>query len=138
MRAKATIRGQPLWQLRLIDAGGTCWGGQSFTAHFGLGDATNVDVLRIEWTSGIVQELTNVPVKQYLTVTEPTRLQMAQPGQLQIQCWKGMSCSIEGSSNLVNWTPLTTVTNTNLAGKLRWTDPAAGTQSTRFYRTVTR
>ncbi|MHC1766231.1 MAG: FG-GAP repeat domain-containing protein [Verrucomicrobiia bacterium] len=27
---KATIRGNPMWQLRLIDAGGTPWGGQSF------------------------------------------------------------------------------------------------------------
>ena len=29
-------------------------------AHFGLGDATNVEVLRIEWPSGVVTELTNV------------------------------------------------------------------------------
>ncbi len=32
----------------------------------------NVEVLRIEWTSGIVQEFQNVPVQQYVTVTEPT------------------------------------------------------------------
>jgi hypothetical protein len=37
VHAKATIRGKEMWQLRLIDCGGTCLGGQSFEAHFGLG-----------------------------------------------------------------------------------------------------
>jgi hypothetical protein len=134
VRARATTRGMPMSQLRLIDAGGSSWGGQSFVAHFGLGDATNVDVVRIEWTSGIVQELHNVPVKQYLTVTEPARLQMTQPGQLQIQCWKGMSYSIESSPDLQDWNRLATVTN--LTGKLEWTDPDTSGQSTRFYRAV--
>jgi hypothetical protein len=134
VRAKATIRGQEMWQLRLIDAGGTCWGGQSFVAHFGLGDATNVDVLRIEWTSGIVQELHNVPAKQYLTVTEPARLAMPSPGELHVQCWKGMAYQIEGSPDLSVWTPLATVTN--LTGKLQWTDPGAPGPSARFYRAV--
>ncbi len=135
VRAKATVNGQPMWQLRLIDAGGTCWGGQSFVAHFGLGDATNVDVLRIEWPSGIVQELTNVAAKQHLTVTEPMRLQTTQPGDLQIQCWKGMCCAIECSSDLLNWAPA--ASTTNLTGKLQWTDPAPNSQSRRFYRAVT-
>ena len=39
VRAKATIRGTQTQQLRLIDAGGTPYGNQSFVAHFGLGDA---------------------------------------------------------------------------------------------------
>ena len=77
-----------------------------------------------------------MPVRQYLTVTEPARLQMTQAGQLQIQCWKGMSYSIECSSNLAAWTPLATVTNLNLTGGIQWTDPDAPGQSTRFYRVV--
>ena len=133
VRVKATVRGKEMWQLRVIDPGDFA-NGQNFTAHFGLGDATNVDVLRIEWTSGIVQELKNVPVKQYLTVTEPARLSMPQPGELHIQCWKGMAYIIEGSSDLANWTPLTSLTNLNLAGGLQWSDPSAATQSARFYR----
>ena len=36
-------------------------------AHFGLGDATNVDLVRIEWPSGNVQELTDVAPDQMLT-----------------------------------------------------------------------
>jgi len=132
-RVKATVGGRSIWQLRHIP-GESVLGGPSLIAHFGLSDATNVDVLRIEWPSGIMQELHNVPVKQYLTVTEPTRLQMAQPGQLQIQCWKGMSYSIECSSNLTGWTPMATVTN--VTGALQWTDPDASGQSTRFYRVL--
>jgi hypothetical protein len=131
VRVKATIRGKEMCQLRLIDAGA---GGQSFIAHFGLGDATSVDVLRIEWTSGIVQEIHNVPVRQYLTVTEPTKLRMDQEGELQIQCWKGMAYAIECSTNLLDWSMAATVTN--LFGKLQWTDPGVPGPSARFYRAV--
>jgi len=135
-RVNATIRGTPMWQLRLIDAGGWSWGGQSFVAHFGLGDATVVETLRIEWTSGLVQELKNVAVNQYLTVTEPARLQMAEPGQLQMQCWKDLVFDIETSSDLLKWTPVVTVTNLNLSGRVEWADPEAPGSSTRFYRAV--
>jgi hypothetical protein len=133
VRVKATIGGKPMCQLRVIDLGGFVMG-QNSTAHFGLGDATNVDLLRIEWTSGAVQELTNVAIKQHLTVTEPTKLSMPRPGELHIQCWKGMAYRIEGSPDLSAWTPLATVTN--LTVNLQWTDPDAPGPSTRFYRAV--
>jgi hypothetical protein len=136
VRALATIRGREMWQLRLINSGGTSWGGQSFVAHFGLGDATNVDMLRIEWSSGIVQELHNIAAKQYLTVTEPARLAMPSPRELHIQCWKEMAYHIETSPDLLTWTPQATVTNLNLTGKLQWTDPAVPGPNTRFYRVV--
>ena len=106
---------------------------QNYIAHFGLGDATNVEVLRIEWTSGIVQEIQNVPVRQYLTVTEPPMLRMSRAGELQVQCWQGMVHRIERSSDLLNWTPLATMTNLNLTGGVLWRDPeATGAQG--FYR----
>ena len=76
VRVKATMGGNTVWQFRDI-SGGSGWGGgqNSLVAHFGLGDATNIDTIRIEWPSGIVQEMHNVAVKQFLTVTEPARLQ---------------------------------------------------------------
>jgi len=44
-------------------------------AHFGLGGATKADVVRIEWPSGIVQELHDVPAglagQPPLEVVEP-------------------------------------------------------------------
>ena len=135
VRVKATVHGKEMWQLRVIDPGGFA-NGQNFTAHFGLGDATNVDVLRIEWTCGIVQELKTVPVKQCLTVTEPAKLSMPQPGELHIQCWKGMVYRIEGSPDLSAWTPLVTVTNLNLKGGVQWTDSETSNRSAHFYRAV--
>ena len=63
VRVKANIGGKAVWQLRVIDPGGFA-NAQNFTAHFGLGDATTVEILRIEWTSGTVQEFKNVSLNQ--------------------------------------------------------------------------
>ena len=37
----------------VISSAGDIYNGNNFIAHFGLGDATNVEVLRIEWPSGV-------------------------------------------------------------------------------------
>ena len=39
--------------------------------HFGLADNTFVDEIKIEWSSGIVQNLTDVGVNQILNIVEP-------------------------------------------------------------------
>src|SRR5207249_8275735 len=59
VRARATIAGKTFWQLREINEGGG-HNSAPLIAHFGLGDATNVDLLRIEWPSGYVQEITEI------------------------------------------------------------------------------
>ena len=41
--------------------------------HFGLGDATTIDSIELEWPSGIRQKLNNVKTDQILTITEPKR-----------------------------------------------------------------
>src|SRR5207249_7482762 len=70
VRLHATIGGKPFWQLR-ESSGGSGFGSQNdMRANFGLGDALNADIVRIEWTSGIVQTMTNVPAKQFLTLAE--------------------------------------------------------------------
>ena len=69
VRAKATFAGQTRWQRRDITAGDV-FNGNNFIAHFGLGDATNVETLRVEWPSGQVTELTNVAANQFLTIRE--------------------------------------------------------------------
>jgi hypothetical protein len=71
VRVKAFYRGASRWQLREIFGGDGTANTQPLLAHFGLGDATNIDTLRIEWPSGIAQELYNLAPKQFLTVTEP-------------------------------------------------------------------
>jgi hypothetical protein len=41
--------------------------------HFGLGAAENVELVKIRWPGGIVEELTGVEANQVLTVSEPVR-----------------------------------------------------------------
>ena len=71
VRVKATINGKVLWQMRDISGGGGLGSQNDLRPSFGLADATNATVVRIEWPSGIVQQLTNVVAKQFLTVIEP-------------------------------------------------------------------
>src|SRR5436190_7120332 len=71
VRLKATINGRTMWQLREISGGGGLGSQNDLRAGFGLGDATNAEVVRIEWPSGIVQQLTNVAAGQFLSVAEP-------------------------------------------------------------------
>ncbi|MFQ5640776.1 MAG: FG-GAP-like repeat-containing protein [bacterium] len=71
VQVKATVFGQPKWQLREISAqsgGGS--GGQNLHAAYGLGDAAVVDTIKIEWPSGIVDILTNIEPNQFLTISE--------------------------------------------------------------------
>ena len=70
IRIQTTMGGQQIWQLREMSGNGysqTCPG---LVAHFGLGDATEADLVRIEWPSGIVQSLTQVSADQILSITE--------------------------------------------------------------------
>ena len=62
--------GQGMTQLREIHGGGHGNAQPDMRVHFGLGDATTIDTLRIEWPSGQVQEMRNVAANQFLTVTE--------------------------------------------------------------------
>jgi hypothetical protein len=82
VRVKATVRGVPTWQMRQVFAGGKYLAQPDPRPNFGLGDATVVDIVRIEWPSGNVQELTNVAIDRILTVVEPPRLRVEASGQL--------------------------------------------------------
>ena len=109
--------------------------------HFGLGDATNVEVLRIEWPSGMVQELQNVPAKQTLTITEPPRLFAVRSGgspAIVVKGGRGFSYTIQMSANLMTWTDNNTVTITNLNGTARVDQPLERTSPLRIYRAVSR
>ena len=59
-----TINGIPTWQMRELSSltGGGIGGQNDMRLFFGLGDATQVDSLIINWTSGVQQVFTNVSV----------------------------------------------------------------------------
>jgi hypothetical protein len=71
VRLKATIFGKSYWQTRFILGGLSGDRGQnSLVAHFGLGDATVIDSLRLEWPSGQIDHFTNLAANRFLTVEE--------------------------------------------------------------------
>jgi hypothetical protein len=51
LRIQIGAKVRELWQLREISGGGG-YGGQNLQDHFGLGDATEADLVKIEWPSG--------------------------------------------------------------------------------------
>jgi hypothetical protein len=71
VRVQATFRGASRWLLREIIAGDSLGTMQSLNAEFGLADAARIDTVRVEWPSGVVQELHGVAPRQFLTITEP-------------------------------------------------------------------
>ena len=135
VRVKATIWGKETWQLREI-SGGTDVGSQNdLRAQFGLGDAADVDVLRIEWPSGIIQEFQHVPAKQFLSVREPARLSGISSGAdmlLGLRGGQGIVYRVESSENLAAWS--TWAVLTNVSGAVSLTVPA--TAPARYYRAV--
>ncbi|MFN0158584.1 MAG: CRTAC1 family protein, partial [Bacteroidota bacterium] len=70
IRIKATINFQPVWQLREISAQNSFNGQNSLEVHFGLGDATSIDSMILEWPRGLREVITSVAVDQFLTLTE--------------------------------------------------------------------
>jgi ASPIC/UnbV protein/VCBS repeat protein len=145
VRMRATINGQSLWQMREVSGGDGLRGQNSLHVHFGLGNATNADLVRIEWPSGTLQELGNVASKQFLTVTEPggePRLAaMRNSGQMQLTLTgkQGSRYAIETSTTLPNWDSTgLTITVTNQSGVMTFPAPGATSDAQRFYRAVWR
>ncbi|UCC44879.1 MAG: VCBS repeat-containing protein, partial [Candidatus Zixiibacteriota bacterium] len=70
VRLRSNIGGSLTWQMReLTSMVGTGWQ-PPLEAHFGLGDATIIDSIKIEWPSGAIQILTDVTPNQFLTIEE--------------------------------------------------------------------
>lgn len=136
VRVHATVGGKSFWQMREISNGSGRWA-PPLVAHFGLGDATNVDALRVEWPSGTTQEISNVAARQILTITEPSRLTAAMTNGIPQLSFKGLLGSeydIQTSSNLSVWFPLETLTITNAIGTMQVLDTNAPVAAARFYR----
>jgi hypothetical protein len=143
VRVHATINGQTFWQMREVPGGDGFRGQNSLHVHVGLGDATNADLVRIEWPSGTMQELENVAAQQFLTITEPggePRLVATRDnGQVQLTLTgkQGSRYAIETSTALPNWTSADlSVTVTNQNGAVTFPTPGASSGAQRFYRAV--
>jgi hypothetical protein len=137
IRTKATIGGVERWQLRQISGGDGENNSDSLMPQFGVGDATVIEIVRVEWPSGAVQEFRNAAVNQILIITEPPRLALKKrPNesgfQLNLLGGVGFTYAIEVSTNLASWTQMTTLTNSSRTPP--FTDADATHFSQRFYR----
>jgi hypothetical protein len=70
VRVNAFYRGASRWQVREVSGGDGNGNQQSLNAEFGLSDSTTIDTVRVEWPSGIVQELHDVAPRQFVTIVE--------------------------------------------------------------------
>ncbi len=73
VKLKANIFGKSFWQTRSV-SGETGYCGQNLQIHFGLGDASVIDSLKIEWPSGIIQYEANIQANSVNTIVEDTSL----------------------------------------------------------------
>jgi hypothetical protein len=138
VQVKATLGGSTFWQLREINTGDG-WSNPPLEVHFGLGNATNVETLRIEWPSGTVEERQNVAARQYLTITEPPRLVAAWSNgvpQFSVKGGRGFQYEVQASEVLKTWSALGTLTIANINGIALITDTNSLGSAHRFYRAV--
>ncbi|WGF93899.1 FG-GAP-like repeat-containing protein [Aequorivita marisscotiae] len=82
VRIKATINGTQVWQTRQIEAASGYCSQNSFTNHFGLGDAINVDEIEIYWPSGAVETFTDIDENNTYLVIEGNGIQLGTNTQL--------------------------------------------------------
>jgi hypothetical protein len=139
VRVQTYSAGQARWQRREITSGGgDVANGQQLYAHFGLGNATSVARLKIEWPSGVVEEFASVAPRQILTVVEPNlKGSMGQDGKFHV--WMTMSTlrsyQLQASTNFVDWTVLTNCTGSGSSEPIEYVDPEApAAGAARFYR----
>lgn len=141
VKALATIQGRTFWQLRESTAGSRCQ--NDMRAHFGLGDATSVTALRIEWPSGTIQEFQNQPANRMLTIVEPRRPVLSgikvsgagTSGELTGDPDTKYQVMVTDELNSVasGWTTKLHVT-TDTGGRAAWSDSGPPAQGRRFYR----
>ncbi|MCB9357376.1 MAG: VCBS repeat-containing protein [Calditrichaeota bacterium] len=70
VRAKASINGQPMWQLREVNAQNSFNGHSTLLVHFGLGTSAIVDSLEIVWPSGLRQAWAGLDADMHYTLVE--------------------------------------------------------------------
>ena len=77
VHALATIDGTPTWQRREVNAQNAFNGMSMLNVHFGLGDATVVDSLVVNWPCGGQEIFTAVAADQFLEINEAAAVDVA-------------------------------------------------------------
>ena len=69
--ARATVQTGDIAQIRDVRSGGSYQSQNDMRLHFGLGEHSRIDSIRIRWPSGAVQVLEAVDADRILTIEEP-------------------------------------------------------------------
>jgi len=115
VRVRTVIGGRSLWQLREISGNSAMSGAQPLVAHFGLGNASRATTVRVEWPSGVVQELGSITADQTLTLVEPASWKVSarttsEGLRLQVFGEPNVSASLLEGTDLRNWVVRATFT----------------------------
>lgn len=71
VKVRAVINGNPVWLTRTVEGqSGYC--GQNLDLHFGLGNASAIDSIKVEWLSGATEYYTGVQLNQVIRIVEGT------------------------------------------------------------------
>ena len=104
----------------------------------GLGDATDMETLRVEWPSAIVQEFHGVSVNQTQTIVERTDLKIVASGagevELLLEGPRQQRYQVEASTNLATWSPVISLTITNADGTDSFKHQPADNEPRMFFR----
>ena len=140
VRVKARIGGVERWQMRQIGCNQDWVAFNSLDAVIGLGDATGIDTLRVEWPSGIVQEFHSVQVKQTLTLVERTSVSMTRGSHgdydVTLKGPRQQRYRLESSADLASWSTMASVMITNLDGTASFKHTPSANESQGFLRAV--
>jgi hypothetical protein len=72
VRVRAVIGGSVVWQMREVSAQSGHCGQNDIVVHFGIGEATGIDSLVIDWPSASLGYYTGLPADTQLHVVEGT------------------------------------------------------------------
>ncbi len=67
---RVELKANGVWQSKEVNSQSGFGGQNSILVHFGLGNAENIDSLKILWPSGVVQVLTNQAINTISTIEE--------------------------------------------------------------------
>ena len=70
IRLRSTINGNEVWQTRKIASVSGAASQNSYTVHFGLGDAIIIDQIEVQWPSGLIETFIDSGVNHIYSVIE--------------------------------------------------------------------